>query len=390
MKEQLRFLIFDLDGVITSEKKYWNTARLTVWDLIAGENYLGLSNYFGGGSDVSSRLLQVGKTVIPDNFIYELKSRAINSNWDLTFFVAGLHLVGILSKFRQDYPDSYLDILNRNSIPVTAKLQQLGRLLPAQEYNYKLSHSIIKSFWEKTSSLTGSTVLEYLSSFTSKKLGASLPSFLESKGELWQLCYRNFQEWYEGKRGYSLPDDDTVLDLTSIDNSLKILHNSGRYSLAIATGRPRVEVIQPLGNLGVLSYFDQERIVTYDEVLEAESIVSLSYPNQKLGKPHPFVLLKAIHPEQNVDIFCTEEFQKKNRQYAAYIGDAASDVVAAKQAGCIAIGVLTGFDGGKYRENDEGKKQEKKYQMLADLGCDVILSSIVELPELLGVREELN
>ncbi|NEO99734.1 MAG: HAD family hydrolase [Symploca sp. SIO2E9] len=382
MKDQLRFLIFDLDGVITSEKKYWNTARLTVWELIASENYLGLSNYFGGGSDLSSRLLQVGETVIPDNFIYELKSRAINSNWDLTFFVAGLHLVGILSKLKQASSDSYLDILNSNSLPITEKLQQLGRLLPAPEYDYEVSNGIIDSFWQETSSLTGSAVLEYLNSFTSTKLGASLPSCLEPKGELWQLCYRNFQEWYEGKRGYSLPDDDTVLDLTSIDNALRSLHNSGQYSLAIATGRPRAEVIQPLDSLGILSYFDHGRIVTYDEVLEAESMLSSSHPSLKLGKPHPFVLLKAIHHDQNVEIFCTEEFQNTNRQYAAYIGDAASDVVAAKQAGCIAIGVLTGFDGDKHREN--------KRKMLADLGCDVILNSVLELPELLGIREGSN
>lgn len=388
LKEQLRFLIFDLDGVITSEEKYWNTARLTVWDLIASENYLGLSNYFVGGSDLSSRLLQVGEKVIPNNFIYELKSRAINSNWDLTFFVVGLHLVGIMREIKQVSPDSYLDIISSNNLPITEKLQQLGRLLPPQEYDYRLSHGIIDSFWEETSSLTGSAVLEYLSSFTSTKLGESLPSFLETKGELWQLCYRNFQEWYEGKRGYSLPDDDTVLDLTSIDNALRILHNSGQYSLAIATGRPRAEVIQPLDSLGVLSYFDQGRIVTYDEVLEAESILSSSNPSLKLGKPHPFVVLKAIYPDQNVEIFCKEEFQRANRQYAAYIGDAASDVVAAKQAGCISIGVLTGFDEGKQRDSDEGKQREKKRQMLADLGCDLILNSILDLPELLGIGKD--
>lgn len=42
MYQQLTTLIFDLDGVITSEKKYWNTARLTVWDLISSDSYLGL------------------------------------------------------------------------------------------------------------------------------------------------------------------------------------------------------------------------------------------------------------------------------------------------------------------------------------------------------------
>ncbi|MGK7877281.1 MAG: HAD family hydrolase [Xenococcaceae cyanobacterium] len=375
IQEQLRILIFDLDGVITSEKKYWNTARLTVWELISSENYLGLSNYFGESSDVSTRLLQVGERVISNSFIYKLKSRAINSNWDLTFFVICLHLVGILSKFSQVQPDSWSNILSKDDIPIGEKLHRVGRLLQGHEYDDRISNAVIERFWEETLSLTGAAVLEYVTSFTNRILGVNLPSF-EPKGDLWQLCYSNFQDWYEGKKGYSLPDDETVLELTSIDAALRALHNSGQYTLAIATGRPRVEVIQPMTALGLLQYFDPKRIVTYDEVLEAESILSHSDRKIKLGKPHPFVLFKAIHPDEDVEILCAEEFQLVDARKVAYIGDAGSDVVAAKQAGCVAIGVLTGFAEGKARDN--------KRKMLKDLGCDVILNSVLELPQLLG------
>ncbi len=44
--DQLNTLIFDLDGVITSETKYWNTARLTVWEIICSQDYLGINQYF--------------------------------------------------------------------------------------------------------------------------------------------------------------------------------------------------------------------------------------------------------------------------------------------------------------------------------------------------------
>jgi phosphoglycolate phosphatase-like HAD superfamily hydrolase len=202
--------------------------------------------------------------------------------------------------------------------------------------------------------------------------------FFDPRGELWQLCYENFQGWYEGKKGYNLPDDETVLELNNIDTTLKALHDSGAYTLAIATGRPRNEVIQPLTTLGLLQYFDPQRIVTYDEVLKAESILSHLDKNIKLGKPHPFVLFKAIYPHEEVKKFCAEDFQVENSMEIAYIGDAGSDVIAAKKAGCISIGVLTGFA--------EGKAREKKQEMLVDLGCDVILDSILELPQLLGVQ----
>ena len=38
-----RKIIFDMDGVITAEECYWNAAALTVWELLYGKHYLGLS-----------------------------------------------------------------------------------------------------------------------------------------------------------------------------------------------------------------------------------------------------------------------------------------------------------------------------------------------------------
>ena len=379
---QLKLLIFDLDGVITSEKKYWQTARLTVWEIIAGKNYLGISNYFGESGNVSTRLAQVGARVIPDSFIYELKSRAVNSNWDLTFFVVCLHLVGILSQFQTD---SWFDVLNEDC-PIEKKLNRLGSLitqsatddssLQASSFREIIPNSefripnLIEQFWEETRSLRGTSVLDYVSLFAEQTLGGNFPCF-EPKGELWQLCYGNFQAWYEGKKGYTLPEDETVLDLSEIDAALQNLYNSGRFTLAIATGRPRNEVIAPMTALGLLQYFDPQRIVTYDDVLEAEA--RLTANKVKLGKPHPFVLFKAVYPNQ-VEL---ATMQLPNGQEIAYIGDAGSDVVAAKRAGCLAIGVLTGFAEGEAR---------KSKQKLEDLGCDIILNSILELPQLLGVH----
>jgi phosphoglycolate phosphatase-like HAD superfamily hydrolase len=372
----IKTLIFDLDGVITSEQKYWNTARLTVWELICSPNYLGLSQYFGDSPDVKTRLVDVGERVISGKFIYELKSRAINSNWDLTFFVFCLQLLGLLTELKHRESQKLSAILNQNNVSITHKIKDISVLLDPYESTDYLSHSVIEQFWQETEGLTGATVLDYVNTFIDQKLGSKF-NFFDPRGELWQLCYENFQAWYEGEKGYNLPDDETVLELKKIDSTLKALHNSGGYTLAIATGRPRNEVIQPLTVLGLLQYFDPERIVTYDEVLEAESILSEVEPNIKLGKPHPFILFKAIYPGLDVRKLGVSDFKLENGQEIAYVGDAGSDVVAAKKAGCISIGVLTGFV--------EDKAREKKQGMLLDLGCDVILDSILELPQLLGV-----
>lgn len=184
--------------------------------------------------------------------------------------------------------------------------------------------------------------------------------------QLWEICYQNFQAWYEAKKGYQLPDDETVLELAQIRQTLELL--AARYTLGIATGRPRNETIDPLAALSLLSYFAPDRIVTYDEVLAAEA--SLSQP-LKLGKPHPFIVLQAIYPQATpADIVAIAHQQHPQ---VAYIGDAASDVVAAKAAGCLSIGVLTGF----------GQDLDYKQQLLASRGCDVVLPSILDLPGLL-------
>ena len=121
--KKLNTLIFDLDGVITSEIKYWNTAKLTVWELICSDNYLGLNDYFGQSLDVSTRLLDIGKRIIPNDFIYQLKSRAINSNWDLTFFVFSLHLLSIFQEVKKNEKKIF-ELFKNDHINIEDKLKE--------------------------------------------------------------------------------------------------------------------------------------------------------------------------------------------------------------------------------------------------------------------------
>ncbi|GBO55433.1 hypothetical protein APA_3584 [Pseudanabaena sp. lw0831] len=376
MYENITTLIFDMDGVITSENKYWNTARLTVWEILSSDSYIGLNNYFDEGDSFLDQLALLGKNVISSDFIYELKKRAVNSNWDLTFFVLSLHLISILHSLKENQPEFWSTFLNTNSLSIEQQLIQLKGLLSNQAYNFKDSDVLIGRFWQETESLTGTAVVEYLHPFSKAILNTDM-HYLKPKGELWKLCYHNFQEWYEGKRDYSLPDDDTVVTLSGLKQMFSKLCESRKYSLGIATGRPRSEVINPMLALGLLDYFEKSRIATYDEVLQAEELASQLSKHVLLAKPHPFVLLKAIHPDEDVRVLYTEEFQSLDRSYVAYIGDAASDVVAAKRSNCISIGVLTGCV--------DGRVIASQQKMLVDSGCNVILSSVLDLPNLLGV-----
>jgi len=104
---QLQLLIFDLDGVITSEARYWQTARLTVWDLITQPDFLGLRDYWGADLRDPEAVLAAGDQVIAPTFIAELKRRGINSNWDLTFFVLSLQAIAILAQLCPPLPPRF-------------------------------------------------------------------------------------------------------------------------------------------------------------------------------------------------------------------------------------------------------------------------------------------
>jgi phosphoglycolate phosphatase-like HAD superfamily hydrolase len=352
MANNLQLLIFDLDGVITSEQRYWNTARLTVWQLLCDPNYLNLGDYFNLGAIEPSQVLAAGEQVIDVDFITNLKNRAVNSNWDLTFFVLALHLIGVLAQVKID----------GGALP--ASLGEIGQVLGTKSLHYQGSQQMMQSFWRSTQNLKGGAVQEYLPTFAQEMLG-TVPKVLADRGQLWQLCYENFQAWYEGRYGYLLPDDETVLPVAAIREVLERL--AQKYRLGVATGRPRRETLEPLAALGLLEFFDPQRIVTYDEVLQAEA----TRPEVKLGKPHPFIVLKAIYPDLgDSDLLgCQAEHLQ-----VAYVGDAASDVAAALGAKCRSIGVLTGF----------GVDRAYKEQLLTQMGCQQIVSSILELPELLN------
>ncbi len=355
----LELLVFDLDGVITSEQKYWNTARLTVWEMLCQPNYLGVATHFGADLLTPELVLAQGEVVIGTDFITELKNRAVNSNWDLTFFVVSLQIVAILAQMN---PVNLLVVQEEEKL--IEQLEAIGYLCTKQTIDQHHSQQIIQKFWQESIDLKGTAVQDYVPIFAQKILGQNLELF-RSHSDLWQLCYQNFQAWYEGDKGYQLPDDETVLPVAEIKQVLGKL--AQHYKLAIATGRPRNETIEPLTKLGLIEYFEADRIVTYDEVLAAEKLVDI-----KLGKPHPFIVLKAISPE----IADAELIQMSENSYprVAYIGDAASDVAAAKAAGCWSIGVLTGF----------GTDLEYKRQLLRKIGCDHIIDSVSALPELLS------
>lgn len=255
-------IVFDLDGVITSEAGYWATARAGVAEIEP-------------------------QATIPDDFIYWVKNHAVNHNWDLAFLA--------LSAWRD-----------------------------------------FEGFRQSQGHLTG------------KHLLAACPGFRE---EPWIRCHEVCQRIQDES---AAPVELLISEPREFFAELA----AADHQCAVATGRPYAEAIAPLEASGILQFFDASRIVTHDDVVRAEQ----SQPGQSFGKPHPFILERAM----------SYDFPPAN---TVFVGDTLSDVEAAKAARVRSIGVIGALPPGAYRE--------ERHDTLARAGCRTILNSVLELPQVL-------
>ncbi|MGH2482100.1 MAG: hypothetical protein ACRDHW_20815, partial [Ktedonobacteraceae bacterium] len=79
-------IIFDLDGVVTSEEAYWDCAGLTLHELLTSPRYWNLAHdtpYQPAASADASRV--TSRATFPEWLILSFKARALNSNWDTCY-----------------------------------------------------------------------------------------------------------------------------------------------------------------------------------------------------------------------------------------------------------------------------------------------------------------
>ncbi|GAC1386227.1 MAG: hypothetical protein NVS4B7_12520 [Ktedonobacteraceae bacterium] len=98
-------VIFDLDGVITSEECYWDAAGLTLHELCYSPRYW---NIDVTQSEVNGKEYQpvqnveehrqISRSMLPEAEILVFKARAINSNWDTCYAGVCLCLIELLGQ----------------------------------------------------------------------------------------------------------------------------------------------------------------------------------------------------------------------------------------------------------------------------------------------------
>lgn len=367
-------ILFDVDGVILSEERYFDASALTVWELIHSPNYLGLDSEGFTPAPDESLIRHVRQDVFADDdVLHMIKTRGINANWDMVYLTFSRQLIGFLRELAKENGEAVRTFLNQE---IDRKaLQDIGKQLA--QLNVQPDYAQFVADYDRTP-VKKQEMLTYLNTIAENKTGVPTSMFSRNS-TLWDVCQEAFQEWYlgedkldhppiqPGKKGF-LTDEIPIVEPARLKNLFSSLKDRG-LTLGIGTGRPEIETVEPLKALGVLEYFDENRIVTAKDVLVAER----KYPDDApLSKPQPFTFAYGRLGKDHTarDVLDTPLPFEDGKQLLV-VGDSPADFYAARGIGARFTAVLTGLSGQDARPQFE------------ELGADHILNDVTDLPSML-------
>lgn len=363
----IKTILFDVDGVFLSEERYFDASALTVWEMLHSAQYLGLPGDHFDPTPDEATIRRVRQLVFADDEVLNfIKSRGINSNWDMVYLSFSYQLLRLCEKLKPYAPEAIETILsqqiNREAI---ARLRELRA---EHLVDYVLDYAAFTPDFAK-SSLQKSELLLYLNTLTLERIGVQCELFSRNS-ELWQLCQETFQEWYlgdervaasigretlqAGKKGF-LTDEIAIVEPGKMREILLQLKEKG-YTLGIGTGRPTIETHVPLTELGLLDLFEADRVITASHVLDAES----QYPEKApLSKPHPFSYVKGYLRMSTSDADTLAlPLPIPNGDELLVVGDSFADFLAARAIGCKFAATLTGLSGQEARAKFEEEQAD--------------------------------
>ena len=321
--DNYEIILFDMDGVITSEQNYWNCAALTVFEVLTSKQYLGSEDF--DAACAAEHCAQIREQVFfGDKTIAVLKDKGLNSNWDLGYVVilAAL-LLGGGADFEAVY--RYVCTLGDNILP---------------EY-------------------------DRLAALTAKATGRPT-DWCRRLGTLWQTQQQLFQDWYLGtdKKPGLIRSEQPLIALPRLQHILSSLHAAGKR-LGYGTGRQSFEVETPLKNWDVLGCFEPQRRISYDAVTDAEAKLAHKGIEARLTKPHPYMFWQGLYGlDTPAEKLLSGEYDRAQIQKLLVVGDAGADILAAQALGADFCAVLTGVTG----------KAARPY--FEEMGATYILDSI--------------
>lgn len=293
-------IIFDMDGVMTSEQHYWDAAALTVYELLNSNKYFG-TRPLHLESVFQNRAMIRKHVFFNDDVIILLKNKGVNLNWDLAYVTFCANVISQsrnpqdVYKVLEDISDNILDDYEKIAINAAVALGETSE-------------------------------------------------FCMRGGKLWNKIVEIFQKWYFGTDGHMEVIEEPLFDLTKLSSLLEIL--ASQKHIGYGTGRTSIEITAPLSRWNLLDKFEKSHNVSYDFVTNAEEFLNSKNINATLSKPHPYIFLQAaLGVDYDVLKIYNNEYDKNIIEHTLIVGDAGADIIAAKAAGFDFCAVLTGING---------------------------------------------
>lgn len=365
-----QMILFDVDGVILSEERCFDASALSVWEMLYGSHFLELGTGKHSTTPTEEQIRYIRKEVFQNDKVLDwMKDRGINANWDMVYLVFSTQLMLLLEKIDPTFARDWI------TKPIT---EESISALKKHTYGLQADFTFFSTlFDESNGKLNRDELLVYFNQYVKKRFGVNIDYF-SRVSSLWEIGRSVYQEWYfgeelfekeegytrtKGKQGF-LYQEIPLAPIAELQKLFADLSKQG-ITLGIGTGRPFLEMEVPLRQMGLLTSFDSNRIVTASDVVAAEE----KYPDEApLGKPHPFTYLLGYLGESATDQKALElSLPIQDGKKVLVVGDSVADFLAAESIGCHFAATLTGLTGQAAR----GKFEE--------LGADYILDDVRQL-----------
>ncbi len=330
----------------------------------------------------------ISRATMPESQILALKGRAINSNWDTCYAAVCLHLISIVSAWQSD--KAQLERADSHIFPLlpwdAGWLANFRQHVSGHAEQLDIAQIFALPVFRDA---VGLQLINRLDACASDQLSYPIEDVFTRYSPFWEFCRSIFQEWFLGDELYEqsyghapaqpgkpgcIHFEQPLLPIKQISATLETLKQQ-QYTLGIATGRDFLEAAYPLRTCGLLAYFDERHISTYDAVERAEAQLRARGDQTLLSKPHAFPFLYALDHSYEETIIQGNTTQPA--EPCIVIGDSTSDMLGGRAAGAVIVAVLTGT------RTDEAR------QLLARSQPDFTIDDITHLPELLAHMDSL-
>lgn len=372
-------ILFDIDGVLLSEERYFDASGLTVYELLCSPKYLHLpvSGLPAFHVDVSEEEIRNIRSVIfaDDRVLHKMKRCGVNANWDMVYLQTAFSITQVVQRLADagaDLSPIRRFLANGWTVETMQSIGEYARTWPDADNVDFASYVTCFDVCRTRAELFQSVEAQLAEAVFARGTATAHEG-------LWMIGQRCFQAWYlgeaydpgaagTGKSGF-LRAEVPLVESKALAALFQWCLERG-FQLGIGTGRSSLEAEVPLAALGLWRYFEPDRITTATDVLAAQKALPDCAP---LSKPHPFSYLRSLLGERDLERIVNYPLPLPAHvgEGVLVVGDSVADGLAAQALGCRFAAVLTGL---------EGKSARSQFEAM---GTDYILDDVLDLQGIL-------